>query len=72
LTRAEFMILCRVPKSENVTALLYRRRASSPPGEETKADRVREMAFDPLLVFTAVLVAGAVVSQLAFLLALEF
>jgi len=69
---ARFMIMSIVPKNENVTALLYRRRASSSPQVHRDEDRKRELAFDPLLVFTAVLVAGAVVSQLAFLLALEF
>jgi hypothetical protein len=61
-----------VPRNENVTALLYRRRVT--PNSEASAEPVRgrEMAFDPLLVFTAVLVAGAVISQLVFLLALEF
>lgn len=69
---AGFVITCTVPKNENVTALLYRRRVASPLQGHKGADHEREMAFDPLLVFTAVLVAGAVVSQLAFLLALEF
>jgi len=67
-----FVILCVVPSNENVTALLYRRRAAPKDATDVGPVRGREMAFDPLLVFTAVLVSGAVVSQLVFLLALEF
>ena len=57
---------------DNVTSLLYRRRGI--PSQEGKAQspRGREMAFDPLLVFTGVLVAGAVISQAVFLLMMEF
>jgi len=57
---------------ENVTALLYRRRSTMRTPGAKEMNRAREMAFDPVLVFTAVLVGGAVVSQLLFLLALEF
>lgn len=61
-----------VPKNENVTTLLYRRRSSTRTPENKAQNPGRELAFDPVLVFTAVLVACAIVSQVAFLLALEF
>jgi hypothetical protein len=61
-----------VPKDENVTALLYRRRTSTRTSENKSQDIGRELAFDPVLIFTAVLVGCAILSQLVFLLALEF
>ena len=61
-----------VPKEENVTALLYRRRSSTPAPETKARNSGRELAFDPVLVFTAVLVGCAILSQAVFLLALEF
>jgi hypothetical protein len=61
-----------VPTDENVTALLYRRRASTRTPESKAQKPGRELAFDPVLVFTSVLVGCAIVSQLVFLLVLEF
>jgi len=56
----------------SVTTPPYRRRAKETPGGSALERAARPMAFDPLLVFTGVLVAGAVVSQLFFLLMMEF
>lgn len=60
-----------MPPEENVTTLLYRRKDARGL-KTTGADNARGMAFDPLLVFTAVLVGGALLGQLALLLSLEF
>ena len=61
-----------MPGNDNVTTLLYRRRAAADTRESRLEYAIRPMAFDPLLVFTGVLVAGAAVSQLFFLLMMEF
>ena len=61
-----------MPGNDNVTALLYRRRTGADTKESRIEYEIRPMAFDPLLVFTGVLVAGAAVSQLLFLLIMEF
>lgn len=68
----EIVIPLVVPGNDNVTALLYRRRSATTIPGGAAANRSRNMAFDPLLVFTAVLVVGAVISQVIFILALEF
>lgn len=57
---------------DNVTALLYRRRGGPSRDAKGRSPQGRMMAFDPLLVFTGVLVAGAVISQVLFLLMMEF
>jgi len=57
---------------DNVTALLYRRRHGRSENVAREARGGREMAFDPFLVFTAVLVGGAVVGQMVLVFFLEF
>ena len=58
--------------NDNVTAVLYKRRVYRNPSESSGRPGERQMAFDPLLLFTAVLLGGAAISQLIFLLMLEF
>lgn len=56
---------------ENVTTLLYRRRRSNRGVAVPEFRDARTMAFDPLLVFTSVLVGGAVVGQMVLLIILD-
>ncbi len=56
---------------ENVTTLPYRRRRSSHEVAVPEFKDTRSMAFDPLLVFTSVLVGGAVVGQMVLLIILD-
>ena len=61
-----------MPPEENVTSLPYRRRQTRSRDSRVGGTHERAMAFDPFLVFTVILVSGAMVAQAVLVVSLEF